>query len=651
MISNGVGIDSTQTVAATTRIFDIRSTARPLTVRLAVAAGETLTIATSTSVPALSNENDPSWTVIRTRTGAYHTETFINTSTNLVGIRVRRTAGAVGTSTARVFAALTPAQPRYDPFIDRNSAGHNDARRLLDQGTMGPLEFQAETFSGTIGAWITAQAALNVPTIDFSAWPGNGDSNMSPLAATLDNLFCENTAQLRMRMAWAISQIVCSGISAGSCNPNGMSWWQGLFTNSLANYSDILRHCFMHRHMGFFLNNLGNSARGIAPSQNFAREWLQLFSTGVFALNKDGSQVLDGNGRPVNAYAQPDVASIARYASGWALPFAPTIPGNEGTPVNGDMMPYGSTLGYDGVVFPLFGKTDADYPSFAQIANPTNTNIIDRREAIIAITMQQPSVGPYVCKQLIQKLVTDNPSPQYIRRVVAAWDNNGSGVVGSLTAVARAILLDTEARGLSKPITSGRVCELLLQNTRRKRYAKVQANPSYVYGVMWATNYNSGTPIYETMGNRPGVPVSVFNDFPFAQQAAGVEAPAAVLWKTPAILSNLTTMSAANFITDPAAMAVFDATGRWDVTALIALYDTTFAATGGDTTAKKLAAHTAMVNRVYADLNQGAAPVAAELTELVGFMTDIDTQGIGTRAKGAWLISLVLTLPRTAIVV
>jgi hypothetical protein len=57
-----------------------------------------------------------------------------------------------------------------------------------------------------------------------------------------------------------------------------------------------------------------------------------------------------------------------------------------------------------------------------------------------------PNVGPFFGKHLIQRLVTSNPSPAYISRVAAAFNNNGSGVRGDMKAVIRAVLLDEEAR-------------------------------------------------------------------------------------------------------------------------------------------------------------------------------------------------------------
>jgi uncharacterized protein (DUF1800 family) len=61
-----------------------------------------------------------------------------------------------------------------------------------------------------------------------------------------------------------------------------------------------------------------------------------------------------------------------------------------------------------------------------------------------------PNVGPFVGEQLIQRLVTSNPTGGYVARVTAAFNDNGTGIRGDMKAVIRAILLDPEARDLSQ---------------------------------------------------------------------------------------------------------------------------------------------------------------------------------------------------------
>ncbi len=90
------------------------------------------------------------------------------------------------------------------------------------------------------------------------------------------------------------------------------------------------------------------------------------------------------------------------------------------------------------------------YPGSVFSTIPANQDgETDLRQALDNI-FHHPNVGPFIGKQLIQHLVTSNPSPAYVARVAAAFDDNGSGVRGDMRAVIRAILLDQEARGSAK---------------------------------------------------------------------------------------------------------------------------------------------------------------------------------------------------------
>jgi hypothetical protein len=655
-----------------TRIFDLTGTSRPVSVDIRVGNGDSVEMHTTTVAAAIYDENHVSWTLARAIPNISAVE-FV-TDQRVLGIRIRRTTGTSSTSTVRVFCPARGSgySPVYSPSADVTPAGLNDTRRFFDQCTMGPLPLEAASFSGTYGAWIEAQFASPAPVLPAIQTGLNGNLDDRGISSCLFKPWCENnTDQLRLRTAFVLNQIVVCGYAQNSGDPNLRTWHQGLIDKAFLNFRDILRHTCMNRAMGYYLNNMKNSAKNIAPSQNFARELLQLFSMGVFALNKDGSVQIGSNGRPRLAYTQGDVASAARYLSGWSQR-GPVVadPGTNGTPANGDMetgaavggfsldlayngwdAPSGGTLG----IWPFFGKTNTDYPCFGVFAVPNNQQIIDRMEAIIDVIMQQQTTGVYICKQMIQKLVTDNPSPQYIRRVVAAWENNGSGVVGDMKAVLRAILLDAEARGNSKPVTFGRAQEWALSYVRRQRYAQAlpiigQDAQAYIW---WSRFGSPEVSILNKAGQRPGLPISVFNDYPFQYQLSSAQAPAAALWTAPAMQANIGIapgFSTSSHLASPTAMGSFDQSGRWQVTALIALYDTTYAATAGLDAVKAAAAHNALIDKVYADLHQGDLPTTAERTEILGFMTDLHGQSINTRSKCCWLIQLILAVPRAAVV-
>jgi hypothetical protein len=169
-----------------------------------------------------------------------------------------------------------------------------------------------------------------------------------------------------------------------------------------------------------------------SPNENYAREILQLFSIGTVKLNLDGTVQRDSSGQPIPAYTQTTVNNFARVFTGWKLAAAPA----PGVPnyldrlvANESQHDAGSKTLLNGVVLPA-GQTASK----------------DLNDAINNI-FNDPNVGPFIGKQLIQHLVTSNPSPEYVARVAAVFNDNGSGVRGDLKAVVRTILLDPEARG------------------------------------------------------------------------------------------------------------------------------------------------------------------------------------------------------------
>jgi hypothetical protein len=154
-------------------------------------------------------------------------------------------------------------------------------------------------------------------------------------------------------------------------------------------------------------------------------------------------------------------------------------------------------------------------------------------------------------------------------------------------------------------------------------------------------------------GQRPALPVSVFNDYPFQYSLAGAEAPAAAMWTATALQVNIGIApgySTGSGLANPTAMAAWDESGRWLTTSLIALYDTTYAATAGADSVKALAAHNALIDKVYPDLHQGDLPETAERAQILGFMTDLHSQSQSTRSKCCWLIQMILAVPRAAVV-
>jgi uncharacterized protein (DUF1800 family) len=217
-----------------------------------------------------------------------------------------------------------------------------------------------------------------------------------------------------------------------------------LLRNAFGNFRDLLNDVTLSPVMGVYLNMVNNvkadPSSGTTPNENYARELLQLFSIGTDMLNIDGSVQTDAQGHPIPAYNEDVIEGYAYLFTGWTFPPRPGAISQWSNPINyeGAMVSFashhdpGSKLILQGRVLPGGQTPEQD--------------LADGLDAVF----NHPNVGPFIGKQLIQHLVTSNPSPQYITRVATVFNNNGQGVRGDMRAVIRAILLDPEARGDTK---------------------------------------------------------------------------------------------------------------------------------------------------------------------------------------------------------
>lgn len=363
----------------------------------------------------------------------------------------------------------------------------NDAARFLAQTTFGPTLADIEHLRQRgYQRWLNEQFAMpasyQLPYLDAvpfgqgyegqrlrtEAWFLHALGGPDPFVPAI-----VHRDQLRQRVAFALSEIFVVSDRHDSLfpQPYGVaSYYDVLIRNSFGNYRQLLEEVTLHPAMGLYLSMLGNQkpdpARNIRPDENFAREVLQLFSVGLVRLNRDGTPVLDGMGQPVPTYDQFTVKGFAHVFTGW----------------NFADCPY-----YDGCWFndfdaPSWRVPMASYPAFHASAGskqllvypgvalpggvlaPGGTAESDLDAALDNI-FHHPNVGPFVARQLIQRLVTSNPSGGYIARVAARFNNNGVGVRGDMKAVIRAILLDREARQLGANRHFGKVREPLLRLT------------------------------------------------------------------------------------------------------------------------------------------------------------------------------------------
>jgi uncharacterized protein (DUF1800 family) len=232
-----------------------------------------------------------------------------------------------------------------------------------------------------------------------------------------------------------------------------MSLYLNMLQNdAFANYRQILSDLTLNPAMGHYLDMVNNDApapgSSTAPNENYAREVLQLFSIGVNRLNSDGTVVVDGAGNPVPTYVQDTIEDFAHVFTGWTYaplagaPLAKHDPANFLAPMVLYRTPAGVDANHDKGL-----KLLLDYPGSVSSTVPAGQDGNTELGQALDNIFDHPNVGPFIGKQLIQNLVTSNPSPAYVSRVAAAFANNGGGTRGDMKAVVRAILLDPEARG------------------------------------------------------------------------------------------------------------------------------------------------------------------------------------------------------------
>jgi uncharacterized protein (DUF1800 family) len=316
-------------------------------------------------------------------------------------------------------------------------------------------------------------------------------------------------------------------------------------------------------------NNLVASL--IQPDENYAREVMQLFSVGLIERNRDFSPI-QVNGANVPTYTQDIVTDTAQVLTGWS--YGCTGPATIGTiTINrncggcvGNACNFSSSLFFSNpgryavpgtvtalihpdsykpmVCYPRYadsGRSATSSNNYATLPAPSDSKSLiagisvppssvachagttgtDQQACLNYCTAQidtlvdalflHPNTAPMIARQLIQRLTTSNPSPGYIDRVAAVFENDGSGVRGNLAAVAAAILLDPEARSAVPASDFGKIREPLLRLTSIWRAFGVQASAG-IYGMFTPERFFAQRPLgapsvfsfYEPDYQQPG---------------------------------------------------------------------------------------------------------------------------------------------------
>jgi uncharacterized protein (DUF1800 family) len=328
-------------------------------------------------------------------------------------------------------------------------------------------------------------------------------------------------------VAFALSQILVVS-SVEIYEAYGLADYENiLLRDAFANYRTLLQDVTLSPTMGHYLDMVNsdetNPQNGTVPNQNYAREVLQLFSIGLIELNADGTPQLDAGGAPIPTFDGATIEGFASVFTGWTYPPLPGATSQWTNPVNFD-----GTM----VSFPDHHQPTAKalLNGYALPANQTAEQ--DLTEALDNI-FNHPNVGPFISKQLIQHLVTSNPSPAYVARIAAVFANNGQGVRGDLGAVVRAILTDSEARGDPPPTSLfGHLREPALFITSTLRSLGGQSD-----GVLLRSASSAmGQPIFSAE--------TVFNFYPPSYQIPGTQTLAPEF----GIANAATALARANFI-------------------------------------------------------------------------------------------------------
>ena len=281
---------------------------------------------------------------------------------------------------------------------------------------------------------------------------------------------------VRKRLAYALSQffvVSTNGIEIEWRSNAMAAYWDVLNRHTLGNFRQLLEDITLNPAMGVYLSTLGNfqgdSGTGRVPDENYAREVMQLFTIGLNELNNDGTNKIGATGQPIETYTNVDVANLARVFTGynydWTnLARTPSVrfPSQMIAPIESVLRPMTS----DPTKWE-WRQTRSQHSTlekrFLGTTIPANTDAPTSMKLALDTLFNHPNVGPFFSKQMIQRLVTSNPSAGYVDRVARVFNNNGSGVRGDQRAVFKAILLDdeaTNAAGLTSP-TVGKVLSLI----------------------------------------------------------------------------------------------------------------------------------------------------------------------------------------------
>ena len=346
-----------------------------------------------------------------------------------VSIQVMTPLPGGGTS-APINLPITPGGLSFDAAV-----------RFLEQASWGPTSATVTQVQQLgLSAYLDQQLALPVDSLVT-------DDNNLHVYENLWNNAVSKPSQLRQKTMWAWYKMFNT---PGSTKLEWTSQVPELLQrDAFANYTKLLQDMSLNSWFGIFLNFAGANSAGPDPNQNFARELQQIFTTGPYVLQRDGTVLTLGDGSAQPQYTQTDVSEVARAMTGWLA----------SSNLNDD------PEGLSQMVMPSWqGAHDTGPKTVQGVVTPGGGDALGDMIAITSQLAASPNTATFLSKRLIKHFVTSNPSPTYISRVSGVWLDDGTGVRGNVAAVIKAILLDPEARAGDDPevqpdATEGRVMD------------------------------------------------------------------------------------------------------------------------------------------------------------------------------------------------
>jgi uncharacterized protein (DUF1800 family) len=423
------------------------------------------------------------------------------------------TATALADDGGRVTAQAASGGQGADAGAELATPTREEASRFLSQAGLGGTvtDINQVRASGSFDAWLSTQfnTAPSQSYVKLIS-PGGKDADRNNESPNAGGRFAVQRALwrklitgkdvLRQRVTLALSEIFVvsvNGIQTGNKGFAAAAYMDILERNTFGNLRDLLMQVSTSAAMGSYLtfqgNRKANTTTGSQPDENYARELMQLFTIGLVKLNLDGTPVLK-DGAPEESYTQDDVLGLARVFTGWFY-------NNDNNPET------------DKVTKPMRQDAKSHEPGlkkFLGIEIPPSTNGEDSLRLAIDALMAHPNIGPFIGRQLIQRLVKSNPSPAYVARVATAFNNNGAtpGVKGDMKATLRAVLLDAEAREPHADGTkNGKLREPMLRFLHWARIVKLSESSKNRYDMGDLSSAAYG------LGQGPLQSPSVFNFF------------------------------------------------------------------------------------------------------------------------------------------